>query len=86
MVGELADLAAHAPWEPDGIDVPVVAMRGTEGAPHHRMSTEHLASVLADCRSVDIEGARHFGPNTHPDAVAARDRRAGQPSGAGTVT
>ena len=30
-----------------------------------------LASVLADCPVVTIEGARHFGPNTHPDAVAA---------------
>ena len=27
--------------------------------------------VLADCPVVTIEGARHFGPNTHPDAVAA---------------
>ncbi len=71
MVGELSDLAAHAPWDPDAIGVPVVAMHGTEGAPHHLRSTEHLAAVLADCRRVDVEGARHFGPNTHPDAVAA---------------
>jgi pimeloyl-ACP methyl ester carboxylesterase len=71
MVGELADLAAHAPWDPAAIAVPVVAIRGTEGAPHHLRSTEHLADVLPDGRSVEIEGARHFGPNTHPDEVAA---------------
>ena len=53
------------------------------GPPHHRRSTEHLGAVLADCRGVDVEGARHFGPNTHPDAVAAAIGRAGQPNGRG---
>ncbi|CAN5718384.1 hypothetical protein BH18ACT2_BH18ACT2_19140 [soil metagenome] len=71
MVGELADLRSRAPWDPAAIEVPVVAMRGAVGADHHRRSTEHLATVLADCTVVDIDGARHFGPNTHPDAVAS---------------
>jgi pimeloyl-ACP methyl ester carboxylesterase len=71
MVAELADLHRRAPWDADRITVPAVAMRGSAGHEHHRRSTEHLGAVLADCAVVTIEGARHFGPSTHPDAVAA---------------
>jgi pimeloyl-ACP methyl ester carboxylesterase len=46
-------------------------MHGSRGRPHHRMSTSYLAEVLPDCRVVEIDGARHFGPNTHPTEVAA---------------
>jgi len=70
MVGELDDLRWQPAWEPKGITAPVVAMRGADGAAHHRRSTAHLGSVLADCAVIDVRGARHFGPNTHPDAVA----------------
>ena len=86
MVGELRDLQANAPWEPDAVTVPAVAIHGTRGAAHHGASTAHLGQVLPDCPVVEIEGAKHFGPNTHPDAVAAVARRAGQPSGDVTVT
>ena len=71
MVGELDDLRRVPAWDPAAVHVPVVAMRGVDGAEHHRRSTAHLGAALADCTVVDIDGARHFGPNTHPDAVAA---------------
>jgi pimeloyl-ACP methyl ester carboxylesterase len=71
MVGELVDLRSHAPWDASRVRVPVVAMHGTLGAAHHAASTRYLGGVLTDCRVVDIDGARHFGPNTHPDVVAA---------------
>jgi pimeloyl-ACP methyl ester carboxylesterase len=71
MVGELTDLRQRPPWEPAAVAVPVVAMHGAQGAAHHRRSTSHLAEVLPDCRVVEIDGARHFGPNTHPTGVAA---------------
>lgn len=71
MVAELADLGRRPPWDPARIAVPAVAVRGSAGRAHHRRSTEHLGRVLTDCPVVTIEGARHFGPNTHPDAVAA---------------
>ena len=45
-------------------------MRGEHGAEHHRRSTAHLAAALPDCAVVEVHGARHFGPDTHPDAVA----------------
>lgn len=74
MVGELADLRWEAPWRPDRIMVPVLALRGEHGQPHHRDGVEALAVLLPDVETDVIPGARHFGPNTHPDAVAARIR------------
>ena len=71
MVGELVDLREHAPWEARTIGVPVVAMCGERGAAHHRAGTTYLAGELPDCHIVEIAEARHFGPNTHPEAVAA---------------
>ena len=68
------------------IVVPAVALRGSEGRPHHQASSDHLAAVLADCPVVDIAGAKHFGPNTHPDAVAAAIVELVGPSGPSTVT
>ena len=70
LLGELGDLAREEPWSPDRIVVPVLAMRGELGPDHH----EHGMGVLAewfDTQVVTIPGARHFGPNTHPDEVAA---------------
>jgi pimeloyl-ACP methyl ester carboxylesterase len=71
MVGELADLQSHAPWDPVAITAPAVAVHGTLGAAHHGASTAYLGGVLPNCEVVEIDGAKHFGPNTHPDAVAA---------------
>ena len=74
MVGELADLRAAAPWRPERITVPVLVMRGEHGQEHHRLGTEALAARLADAAVHTVPGARHFGPNTHPDEVGARIR------------
>jgi len=70
MVGELTDLRDHEPWVGAAVTMPVLAMHGTRGRPHHRASSAHLAEVLPDCQVVEIDGANHFGPNTHPDEVA----------------
>jgi pimeloyl-ACP methyl ester carboxylesterase len=74
MIGELTDLSTHAPWSPDDIRVPALAIHGSLGAAHHGASTSYLGDVLSDVKVVEIDGARHFGPNTHPDAVAAQIR------------
>jgi pimeloyl-ACP methyl ester carboxylesterase len=71
MVAELADLERRQPWDAARITVPAVALHGASGAEHHVRSTKHLGVVLPDCPVVTVDGARHFGPNTHPDAVAA---------------
>jgi pimeloyl-ACP methyl ester carboxylesterase len=71
MVAELTDLRQRPAWDASRIRVPVVAMHGESGAEHHRRAIEHLGEVLDDCTVVEVPGARHFGPNTHPDAVAS---------------
>ena len=70
MVGELADLQSHAPWDPARIGVPAVAIGGRSAA-STTTRRRPPRRVLADCPSSTIDGAGHFGPNTHPDAVAA---------------
>jgi pimeloyl-ACP methyl ester carboxylesterase len=74
LVGELTDLRRRAPWVADDITAPVLAMAGSLGADHHRRAATFLAEVLPDCRAVEVESARHFGPNSHPDEVAAEVR------------
>jgi pimeloyl-ACP methyl ester carboxylesterase len=71
MLGELADLKANAPWTADHIRVPVLCLYGERGRLHHRRGARELATMLPDAASDMIPGAHHFGPNTHPDEVAA---------------
>ena len=70
MIGELADLRRAAPWSADRIRVPVLAMHGEHGHEHHRIGSETLATMLPRATVTTVAGARHFGPNTHPDRVA----------------
>ena len=71
MVGELLDLRARPAWHGPGIGVPVMAMYGELGQPHHRRAAETIASQVPDARISTLAGGRHAGPNTHPDQVAA---------------
>jgi pimeloyl-ACP methyl ester carboxylesterase len=71
MVGELTDLRQRPAWSAEQVRRPVLALFGEHGVPHHRQAMEFLAEHLPQCRVGRIDGARHFGPNTHPDAVAA---------------
>jgi pimeloyl-ACP methyl ester carboxylesterase len=71
FVAELADLRAGAPWDEDRIDVPVVAIYGVLAREHHRDAAHLLAEMLSDRDAVAIDGARHNGPFTHPEEVAA---------------
>ena len=72
MLGELGDLRARAPWDGALIAQPVLA-HGRRTGPCRTTARrcEALPSMLADVRVVEIEGAGHFGPNTHADAVSA---------------
>lgn len=71
MVGEMLDLRRGWPWDPQRITVPVLILHGERGAPHHHRAAAELATMFADVEVVSLPGARHFGPNTHPDDVAA---------------
>lgn len=70
MIGEMLDLRRGAPWDPQRIEVPVLILHGEHGAAHHQRAAVELGTMFADVRVVSIADARHFGPNTHPDAVA----------------
>lgn len=74
MVGELADLRRQAPWRAERIDVPVLVLRGEHAQEHHRLGTDALAGMFTGAAVDTVPGARHFGPNTHPDDVARRIR------------
>lgn len=75
LVGEMADLRLRPPWSPERIEAPVLVMYGEDGQPHHREGAVRLAEAIADAELQEVAGARHFGPNTHPDAVAELIRR-----------
>ncbi|MDJ0769918.1 MAG: alpha/beta hydrolase [Ilumatobacter sp.] len=72
MVAELTDLRRRPPWRAEAVTVPVLAQRGELARDHHRLGTEALAEALPDAAVDVVPGARHFGPNTHADAVAQR--------------
>jgi pimeloyl-ACP methyl ester carboxylesterase len=75
MVAELADLRRQAPWRADDVHVPVLALYGEHGRPHHRTAMEHLGETLADCRVEMVPGCGHAGPHTHAGTVAEPVRR-----------
>lgn len=72
MVAELADLRRAAPWAPEAIAVPVLALRGEHGRPHHHRGTDWLGRHLDRCRVAVVPDAGHAGPHTHAAEVAAR--------------
>ena len=70
MVGELLDLRRRPAWDAAAIDTPVLAMHGEHGQPHHRRSAQVIAGEIAGAELATLPGARHPGPNTHPDEAA----------------
>ena len=70
LVGELADLRREAPWRAERVRVPVLALYGETGRPHHRAAMDSLAKSLPDGRVQMVPDAGHAGPHTHADAVA----------------
>lgn len=70
LVGELADLRENPPWDPAAIRVPVLPVYGDRSLDHHRRSAQVLADLFG-APAIAIDGAKHFGVNTHPDEVGA---------------
>jgi len=52
------------------IDVPVLLLQGTASRRWFADSVRHVARHLSDAHVAEITGAGHFGPHTHPEAVA----------------
>lgn len=71
MVGELDDLRESPPWTADRVRTPVLVLHGEFARDHHRRGSREIVERLPDARYAVVPGAHHFGPNTHPDLVAA---------------
>jgi pimeloyl-ACP methyl ester carboxylesterase len=54
-----------------GLAVPVTVVRGTRDRLCPRDWAAHLAATAADGRLVELPGAAHLTPQTHPGEVAA---------------
>ena len=63
----------RSPGEPTvlaRITVPVRLLHGSGSHPSLRDGVGHIAAHVADPRVREIDGAGHFGPHTHPEAIA----------------
>ncbi len=63
---ELTSLREAAPWDPDGISVPVVCAHGSRGSAHHARGMDWLSRELPNAQLQVIDGAGHGAPNSHP--------------------
>ena len=72
MVAELADLRASAPWSPARITVPVLAMFGENGRPHHQTAMQAFPDLIANGAVWRVPEAGHAGPHSHAEAVGSR--------------
>jgi pimeloyl-ACP methyl ester carboxylesterase len=76
LVAELADLRGGGPpFDVRSLHVPVVLGRGERSLDHHRRAIDALDSLIEDGEVIEISGAAHGAPLTHPDAFAAFVRR-----------
>lgn len=71
LVAELADLRRAPPWDAGAITTPVLSLYGECGRDYHRRGAEELAERIEGAEVAEVAEARHFGPNTHPDAVVS---------------
>lgn len=71
LVGELESLGRDWCWDLGAVQCPVLVMRGALAREHHQRAADEIVASSRDANLVVVEGAGHFGPNTHPDAVAA---------------
>ena len=72
MVGELADLRVHPPWNPAQLAVPVLFAFGSDGAPHHRRAMTEAAAMVPESRLVELPDCGHDA--VHRDAGLFAER------------
>ena len=76
LVAELADLRRPgAPFDLAQLRSPLVLGRGERSLAHHRRAVEVLADMVPGAELVEIPGAGHGAPLSHPVAFAALVRR-----------
>ena len=70
MVDEITDLRRGAPWAAGSVAIPLLAMGGEFGRPHHQRAMRWLSEQIPTANYVRLEGAGHGAPNTHPAELA----------------
>ena len=70
MVNEITDLQRCAPWAVEAVSIPLLAMGGELGRPHHQRGMQWLSEQIASASYVRLHGAGHAAPNTHPVELA----------------
>ena len=68
LVGELLDVRTSPPWDAAAVHVPVLSLFGSRSAEHHRRSAAQIGEWFG-VTPIAVDGAKHFGVNTHPDVV-----------------
>ncbi|MGH9066143.1 MAG: alpha/beta fold hydrolase [Acidimicrobiales bacterium] len=77
LVGELRALRTDPPpFQAGDVGVPAVLGCGSRSLPHQRAAAAELARTIPGSELVEVPGAAHGAPATHPDAYAALVRRA----------
>ena len=71
LVAELESLGREWRWDLGAVRCPVLVIRGALAREHHQRAADEIIASCRDANLVVVEGAGHFGPNTHPDLVAA---------------
>jgi pimeloyl-ACP methyl ester carboxylesterase len=71
MVDEITDLRRAAPWAAGSVAIPLLAMGGEFGRPHHQRGMQWLSEQIASANYVRLDGAGHGAPNTHAAELAA---------------
>ncbi|MFT4617962.1 MAG: pimeloyl-ACP methyl ester carboxylesterase [Minisyncoccia bacterium] len=70
MVEEINDLRHSAPWAVEAVSIPLLAMGGELGRPHHQRGMQWLSEQIPSADYVRLDGAGHGAPNTHPAELA----------------
>ncbi len=78
LVAEMLSVrdAAHPPYDPALVRVPVVAAHGTTSQPHHMQTAIALAEAVQGAELHVIDGAGHGAHSSHSEAFAGLIRRA----------
>ena len=65
LQSELGWLRKNEPWKVEDISVPLLCGRGTKGSEHHARAMKWLSEETGGSY-VELEGAGHGAPNSHP--------------------
>ena len=76
LLAELEAIRGTAPYEPEQLDVPVLAGYGTRSRPYHQEAARRLAALAPQGELVVVDGAGHDVQASHPAEFEAFVRRA----------